>query len=431
MTNSDISLHLDRIKHQIESYTELFHNYTFDPTNPSIKLHEPTFGSEEIWEAVESLLTTQVTMGAKVKEFESSFCKKFFFRNSSMVNSGSSANLLALSALTNPALANPLRPGDEVIVPALSWSTTIWPIIQHGLVPVIVDIDPKTLNIDPSLINKAISDKTRGIMIVHVYGNACEMDTICDIANRHSLYLIEDCCEALGSMYNGKPVGSFGDIGTFSFYFSHHITTLEGGMCVTNTDKYAELIRVLRAHGWTREMINTEQYLQDYPDIDPRFLFINTGYNLRATELQGGFGNKQLPKLDQFIENRSENAEYWRRELSKYSEFFRFQQTTEGSIHSWFGFPMSVEPSAPFSTTELCLFMNSRGIETRPIIAGNIAEQPAMQYYAHRISGSLEHSNHVMRNGFTFGNHQAINAAAREYVAKCVQEFLNEYTLTQ
>ena len=149
-------------------------------------------------------------------------------------------------------------------------------------------------------------------MIVHVYGNPCEMDTICDIADRNSLYLIEDCCEALGSMYKGQPVGSFGDIGTFSFYFSHHITTLEGGMCVTNNDEYAELIRVLRAHGWTRELINKDHYLQNYPDIDPRFLFINTGYNLRATELQGGFGNKQLPKLDQFydlIEKGMESAQ--------------------------------------------------------------------------------------------------------------------------
>ncbi len=431
MTNADISLHLTKIKHQIESYTQLFHNYTFDPTNPSVKLHEPTFGSEEIWEAVESLLTTQVTMGAKVKEFESSFCKKFSFGNSSMVNSGSSANLLALSTLTNPALNKPLLPGDEVIVPALSWSTTIWPIIQHGLVPVIVDIDPKTLNIDPSLISGAISNKTRGIMIVHVYGNPCDMDAICDIADRNSLYLIEDCCEALGAMYKDKSVGSFGDIGTFSFYFSHHITTLEGGMCVTNNDGYAELIRVLRAHGWTREMINRDRHVQEYPDIDPRFLFINSGYNLRATELQGGFGNKQLPKLDKFISARSENAEYWRSAFSKYSEFFRFQQTTQDSLHSWFGFPMSVEDSAPFSTNQLCAFLNSRGIETRPIIAGNIAEQPAMQYYSHRIFGSLEHSDHVMRNGFTFGNHQAINGTAREYVANCLQEFITGHNLVK
>jgi CDP-6-deoxy-D-xylo-4-hexulose-3-dehydrase len=267
-------------------------------------------------------------------------------------------------------------------------------------------------------------------MLVHVYGNPCDMSSIGDIAARHNLNLVEDCCEALGAYYQGKPVGSFGQVGTFSFYFSHHITTLEGGMCVTGDDDCAELLRVLRAHGWTRESVKPEGYRQASPHIDPRFLFVNLGYNLRATELQGGFGYTQLPKLKSFVQVRESNARYWRKELDRHQEFLSFQQETSGGTHSWFGFPMTVKETAPFTAGELCGFLNRQNIETRPIIAGNIAAQPAMQYYQHRVAGDLSHANHVMRQGFTFGNHQSIDSAAREYVANAIHDFMAERGLS-
>ena len=246
----------------VEDYCAADFGYSFDPKNPIVRLHEPTFSAGEINAALECLLSTYVTMGPKVKKFEEVFCSTFGWTDGVMNNSGSSANLLAVAALANPATKDGLKPGDEVIVPALSWSTTVWPVIQCGLVPVIVDIDPATFNIDPNEIEKAIGPKTRAVMIVPVYGNPCAMDAIVDICKRRNLILIEDCCEALGAYYDGKAVGKFGRVGTFSFYFSHHLTTLEGGITVTDDFELAELMRILRAHGWVREVKDRESWLK-------------------------------------------------------------------------------------------------------------------------------------------------------------------------
>jgi len=430
MQNQEKTELLASIKGLIDTYSDIYHDFSFNPDDPKVKLHEPTFGSEEIWEALESMLSTMVTMGDKVLRFEREFSEEFRFGSSTMVNSGSSANLLAVAALSNPAMKDPLKPGDEIIVPALSWSTTVWPLVQHGLVPVIVDIDPVTLNMDPNEIERAISDKTRGIMLVHVYGNPCDMDAITDVVKRHSLVLIEDCCEALGAYYDGRPVGSFGHIGAFSFFFSHHITTLEGGMCVTGDPAYAEMLQILRAHGWVRETGKQSEYSSQYPDIDPRFLFVNQGYNLRATELQGGFGYVQLPKLKSFVDIRRDNAKFWRSDLADLGEFFNFQEETDKGTHSWFGFPMSVKDNGPFQVKELTDFLKIRGIESRPIIAGNIAAQPAFQHYDHRVVGGLAKSNHIMKNGFTFGNHHAVDNQAREYISRTMRDFIAERGLS-
>jgi len=397
----------------------------FDPRQPSIRLHEATFGPDEIWAALQCLVTTHVTMGEKVRRFEAGVRKKLGFGHGVMVNSGSSANLLAVSALCNPAVSPRLQPGDEVIVPALSWSTTVWPLIQHGLVPVIVDIDPLTLNIDPEAAVRAVGPRTRGIMVVHVYGNPCDMDAIVDLARRRSLILIEDCCEALGSAYRGRSVGGFGRIGTFSFYYSHHITTLEGGICLTDDFELGELLRILRAHGWVREVQDPQPYLKAHPDIHPRFLFVNLGYNVRPTELQGAFGSVQLPKLRPFLKARAANAAFWRREFARYAEFLGLQQATPGGTHSWFGFPIVVSAKAPFNARELCAFLERRGIETRPLICGNVAEQPGLKLFPHRVAGPLPHAHHVMSAGFTYGNHQGVDTRARRYAADTVHEFMS------
>ena len=415
---------LESLQHLIETYAEHHLLQPFDPGKPVVRLHEPTYGAGEIWEALDSLLSTRVTMGEKVRRFEREYGDYARLPHAIMVNSGSSANLLAVAALSNPATPDRLRPGDEVIVPALSWSTTVWPLIQCGLIPVIVDVDPETLNIAPEQVERAIGPRTRGIMPVHVYGNACDMDALSSIARQHSLILIEDCCEALGTRYQGKLVGSFGRVGAFSFYFSHHITTLEGGMCVTADEELADLMRILRAHGWVREAQNRDHYIEQYPEFDPKFLFVNLGYNLRVTELQGGFGSVQLRKLQSFIDVRTENARYFRKEFAPYMDCFEIQKPTPKSDHSWFGFPMLIRESAPFTRLELTRYLNERGIETRPLIAGNIAAQPAMRHYEHRIVGKLPVADRVMRTGFTFGNHQAVDKAARAYVSATVHEFM-------
>lgn len=408
----------------IRAYCEAHHDFRFQPNDPVVRLHEPTFSADEINAAVDVLLSTRVTMGPKVKGFERAFAEMFGFQTGVMSNSGSSANLLAVAALVNPACPDRLTPGDEVIVPALSWSTTVWPLVQCGLRPVIVDIDPATLNIDPNEVERAISPRTRAVMLVHVYGNPCDMTAILDVCRRHGLQLIEDCCEALGAVYDGNAVGNLGRVGTFSFYFSHHMTTLEGGMCVTSDFEFAEVMRALRAHGWTRELEDRDRYLSRYPEIDPRFLFINVGYNLRATELQGTFGLVQLPKLAGFVEQRRTNSAKWRKAFDRWSEFFTFQTENPKGRSSCFGFPMTVTDSAPFQVREMMTFLNRAGIETRPIIAGNIAAQPAMQLFDHRVVGELSHATRVMRSGITFGNHQAVDARARQYVVDQVDAFM-------
>lgn len=417
------------IHQNIETYCRTHHHFGFDPANPVVRLHEPTFGADEIIAAIDVLLSTRVTMGPKVRDFEHEFSDAFHFSHGITSNSGSSANLLAVAAASNIATKNRLKPGDEVIVPALCWPTTVWPLIQHNLVPVIVDIDPVTFNIDPGEIERAIGPKTRGIMPVHVYGNPCDMTAITDLCRRRGLVLIEDCCEALGAYYDGTAVGKFGQVGTFSFYFSHHMTTLEGGICVTEDFEFAEVVRALRAHGWIRELRRQEPYFEKHPEIDKRFLFVNMGYNLRLTELQAAFGSVQLPKLAGFVEARRTNTAEWQKDLFPWSAFFDFQRETPKSRSSCFSFPVVLKHGAPFALADITAFLNRANIETRPIICGNMAEQPGMKLYPHRVVGDLRHSSRVMHLGFAFGNHQAVDASARAYVTGKIAEFMKELGL--
>ena len=261
-------------------------------------------------------------------------------------------------------------------------------------------------------------------MIVHVYGNPCDMESIGSICERHSLILIEDCCEALGATYRGAPVGSFGRAGTFSFYFSHHMTTLEGGITVAHDKSDAELMRILRAHGWIREVEDHQPWIDRYPDIHPRFLFVNLGYNLRATELQGAMGLVQLPKLGDYVKTRRKNAEWLSRRLAKHAEHLHCQTETQEGAHSWFGFPITIAESAPFGVDDITAELGIDGIETRPIICGNIARQPGLKMYPHRTRGDLRHASAVMDRGFSFGNHQHIDDAARAHIAGSIDSFM-------
>lgn len=415
---------LNEVHDSIQKYCDGTFDFSFDPANPVVRLHEPTWKATEINAFLDCLLTTRVTMGPKVREFERAYASKWGWDHGAMVNSGSSANLLAVATITNQAVPGHLTAGDEVIVPALSWSTTVWPLIQCGLVPVIVDIDPKTLNIDPSQIERAIGPKTRAVMIVPVYGNPCDMDAIVEICERRDLILIEDCCESMGATYDGKAVGKFGQVGTFSFYFSHHITTLEGGICVTDDAEFAENMRILRAHGWIREAENKGVWLDKYPEIDPKFLFVNIGYNLRATEPQGAMGLVQLDRLDGFIDSRRESAASYRASLERFDDIFAFQEETPKGRHSWFGFCMTIKPDAGFGKSEIMQYLGANNIESRPIICGNIARQPAIQNYEHRTVGDLEHADAVMDRGISIGNHQHIDEAARAYVVEKISEFV-------
>lgn len=390
-----------------------------------IKLHEPTFSHEEVNAAIKCLLSTNVTMGPINKNFEKKYASKFNYKYCLTTNSGSSANLLALSAICNPEYQNNLKPGDEVIVPALSWSTTVWPLVQMGLVPVLVDIDLNTLNIDPLEMKKAISKKTKAVMIVHVYGNPCDMDQITKICKQNNLLLIEDSCESMGATYNNKPVGSFGKIGTFSFYFSHHITTLEGGCVVTKDKNLNELMTILRAHGWVRELENQKKYIQKHKDIDKKFLFVNSGYNLRITDVQASIGIEQLKKFNQFYKTRSRNAKKLQKFIDSNIECLSYQKQTQNSSSSNFGFPLIIKRGHKVKLNKFRNFLFKKNIETRPIICGNIAKQPAMKLYKHRVHGKLDNSTYVMNNGIAIPNHQHINDECINRMKKVISDFFN------
>jgi CDP-6-deoxy-D-xylo-4-hexulose-3-dehydrase len=269
----------------------------------------------------------------------------------------------------------------------------------------------------------AISDKTVAVCPVHVLGNAVPMKELKQITDAHDLWLIEDTCESLGTRSEGRDVGTFGDIGTYSFYFSHHITTIEGGMVVTEDDELAELMRCLRAHGWTRHMKTRAQVEAKYPDIDPRFLFVNTGFNLRPTDINAAFGLKQLTKLRGFNRRRAEIADHWNKEfagLIKRGEF-RPMQSTVGTESTWFGYPIVCRNRE--LRDRLREHLEKRGIETRPVICGNLARQPAFKLIPHRISGALKGADEIMDCGLFWGSHPVMKSSDLAYVADTVHEF--------
>ena len=385
-----------------------------------IRLAEPTFGEDEIQAVVEVMRSTQVTQGKKVREFERAFPGE----HAVMCNSGSSANLLAVAALFDPGDHRPAGVAREVIVSALSWSTTVWPLVQYGLVPVIVDIDPDTLNIDPAAVEEAITPQTRAIMPVHVYGNPCDMRALRSIAMRSGLAVIEDCCEALGAEFDGQPVGARGALATYSFYFSHHITTVEGGMVITRDPGLAARLRILRAHGWTRDLEDDQKYRDANPEIDPRFLFVGAGYNLCATEMAAAMGLVQLPKLAGFVEARRSAARLLLQLIGSYEDYLTCQRETQNGRSSWFGFPVVIKDDAPFTAKEMRDAFEAANIETRPIICGNIARQPGLRHYPYRAVGDLPNATRVMNNGFAIGCHQAMGAAECRYIGDVLDDFM-------
>lgn len=384
-------------------------------------LSVPLYGADEVSGALESLLEQNVTMGAKVRAFEADFAAFVGTKHAIMVNSGSSANLLGIAVLANPALPGALRDGDEVIVPAVTWSTTLAPVLQHHCVPVLVDVDPDTLNMRPESLRDALSSRTRAIFPVHLLGNPVDMAPLMEFAREHDLWVIEDTCESLGSSIGGKQVGSFGDFGTYSFYFSHHITTIEGGMLVTDDDRLAELARSMRAHGWTRDMRSRTEIEAANPWIDPRFLFVNLGYNLRPTELQAAFGLVQIKRLEEFNQQRRENARYLLDALADLSGHMGFVTEQEGARSTWFGFTVMLHDAA--TRVALSRHLEADGIATRPIVAGNLAVQPAFRDNPHRTVGTLANATRIGERGLFIGNHPNMTEPHLDHISASFHRF--------
>lgn len=343
-------------------------------------LGQNVHGPDDIISMIENLLTEKFTMGEQVSRFERMFEERIGVKHAVMLNSGSSANLISMSVLTNHKCGD-LVEGDEVLIPALCWSTSVFPIIQCNLVPVFVDIDPRTLNVDLDDLEKKITGRTRAIMVVHVLGNCTNMSKLMEISSRHGLILVEDTCESLGSKYGGKYLGTFGSIGTYSFFYSHHITTMEGGMVVCGDEEHYELMKCLRAHGWSRSLSqkNKDKIQKVFPDLDPRFTFVNLGYNLRPMEIQASMGINQLNKLDTKNSNRKINYSKIksRIEADPRGRFISFPKESENADVAWFGITMFLDKSVPLSN--YLDYLTRNGVENRSIITGNIVRQPVIR----------------------------------------------------
>ena len=372
-------------------------------------LIDQTFDSEEILSVVEVIMSGQLTMSKNVKNFETAFAKYVGAPYAVMVNSGSSANLIALAAAANPIRKNCLKPGDEVLVPAVCWSTSVWPLFQMSLKPVFVDVDPLTLNMSMNDLRNKISSKTKAVMAVHILGNSTAMEDLLSFCKEKNLLLIEDTCESLGSLYGNKFLGTLGAFGTYSFYYSHHMTTGEGGMITCQTEEDYDLLKCLRAHGWTRELSNRQELEKKYNSVDPRFLFVNVGYNVRPMEVQGALGICQLKKIDEMNATRVYNRNTLIQRMKAHPQWkdqFVFINEAPGTKPIWFGFCCLLNPKYSGQQREFLTYLSAHGIENRPIVSGNFVRQPALKTFGVELNPlDFPVAEKVDKEGFFIGLH--------------------------
>lgn len=359
---------------------------------------------EEEYEALQTVIKSGMfTMGEKVSQFERAFADYVGSKYCVMVNSGSSANLLMVAALRYRS-ASPLLPGAEVIVPAVSWSTTYYPLHQYGLKLRFVDIDAQTLNFDLEQLSQAITPDTKAIMAVNLLGNPNDFARIKAIIGDRDIALIEDNCESMGALYEGKQAGTFGLMGSFSSFFSHHISTMEGGLVVTDDEELFHVMLSLRAHGWTRNLPKVNRVTTDKSD-DPfteSFRFVLPGYNLRPLEMSGALGLTQLRKLPKIVEERRKNAEKFL-ELMRDYPFLRVQREIGQS--SWFGFSLIVEPDSGVTRENMLHLLTEAQVDVRPIVAGNFAKNEVLKWFDYSVAGDLSNADTADKHGFFIGNH--------------------------
>lgn len=427
----------DIIQKTKEYYTVKFKNSNFIPGKSKVNYAGRVFDEEELINAIESSLDFWLTEGRYSEEFTEKIADFLQIDYVLLTNSGSSANLLAFSCLTSEKLGEKkLNPGDEVISVAAGFPATVTPIIQYGLIPVFVDIEIPTYNIDITMLEKAITEKTKCIFIAHTLGNPFNIDAVMELAKKYNLWVIEDNCDAFSSEYKSRKTGTFGHLSTISFYPAHHITTGEGGAICTNDPQLAQLVRAFR--DWGRDCYcaggenNTcgKRFSQKFGDLpigfDHKYVYSEIGYNLKMTDIQAAIGAAQIEKLPSFAKKRKENFKKWTTIFSKYSKYFILPQATEGSNPSWFAYIVTLQKGCPFTRDELTLFLNTNLIETRNLFAGNMTKQPGFIGKKWRIADHLNNTDYVMNNTFFLGTYPGLTDEMFNYTEEILDSFLKK-----
>ncbi|WP_263381300.1 lipopolysaccharide biosynthesis protein RfbH [Granulicella arctica] len=437
-----MSQRADELRTQIlqltaEYHAEAFPQKTFVAGQSFVPVSGKVIDGQDLSLLVDSALDCWFTTGRFAKAFEKKLARFIGVRGCSLVNSGSSANLVALTALTSPKLGDrQLKPGDEVITVAAGFPTTVNPIIQNRLIPVFVDVALPTFEIDVTQLEKALSPKTRAIMIAHTLGNPFDLGAVMEFAKKHNLWVVEDCCDALGATYKGQKVGTFGDLATLSFYPAHHITMGEGGAVLTNTPLLQTLIESFRDWGrdcWCEPGVDNtcgkrfDWQLGSLPcGYDHKYTYSHIGYNLKATDMQAALGLSQLDKVEHFIQVRRDNFQYLWKALEPLQDVLMLPVATEGSDPSWFGFPLGVRESAPFTRDQLVKALESQKIGTRLMFAGNLLRQPAYEGIEFRQIGDLPNTDFVMRNILWLGVFPGLDSAMLDHIVATIAQFASQ-----
>mgnify|MGYP001223105513 FL=1 len=431
------------LRNKILKLTEEYFNEAhkikpFSPGEDYINYSGRVFDHNEGRSLINSSLDFWLTSGHYCNTFQKKFSDYLGVRNSLLTNSGSSANLLALSALTSDKLGKrKIEEGSEIITVAAGFPTTVNPIYQNNLIPVFLDIDADNGNINPAFLQDALSKKTRGIMLAHTLGNPFDLDAICEFVKQNDLWLIEDNCDALGSKWDGKHTGTFGDISTQSFYPPHHLTMGEGGTVNTSSPRLKKIIESFRDWGrdcWCESGVDDtcgkrfEWQLGQLPKgYDHKYIYSHIGYNLKVTDLQAAVGVAQIDKIDGFIKARKENHAFFQKNLKKYSEYIKLPEKYKKADPSWFGFIINIKSEAPFQRNELVSFLEENKIATRMLFAGNLTKQPAYINKKHRVIGELEKTDELMKNAFWIGVYPGISDEMRNYVLEVFDKFFKRF----
>lgn len=435
----DINSQRKAILKLVENYASVAFDQeqVFIPGETHVPVSGKLIGKEDISLAVDASLDGWFTTGRFAEQFEKGFAKYMEQRFCLLTNSGSSANLLALSALTSSQLGSrQLKPGDEVITVAAGFPTTVNPIIQNGLVPVFVDVNLDDYGINVELLKEAWSPKVKAVMLAHTLGNPFNLNKVTEFVKKHNLWFIEDCCDAVGSKYNGKMVGAFGDLATTSFYPAHHITMGEGGAVLTNSPKLKKIVESFR--DWGRDCWcdpgtdNTcgkrfEWQLGDLPmGFDHKYIYSHIGYNLKLSDMQAAIGVAQLDKLDTFIQQRKENFQFLHKGLQPLEKYISLPYASVNTDPSWFGFPILLKKSSPLNRNEIIKVLAKKNIGTRLLFGGNLLKQPAYKNISSRIIGNLSNTDRVMKNVFWIGVQPSLTDEMKEYIIETLMEIFNE-----